>query len=190
MVFECKRDQPQYPNITAIFVMLICSILIGIYIGAELKMCDQLTLPKIKNEVKEDSNDSEVATQELLFSLAGQEFACDPLRAYEELSRLRKKATDLSLAENKQANNARNAVVARKSAQAAAAQVAFRTCVDLMMPELLQKWDKDFKEHRVSFRGWSEKRETDMGGITKETLEETADMLDKNYEPLQFAQSK
>jgi len=160
-------------------VFFLLSFFIGLYIGDARKVREE----KIVSKNKETSNFSEThdAVPSLMGSInsfAAQKFACDPGRAYEELSRLQERSTVMDILKTKQANRARTATMTRKASEARAAKGAFRSCVSLMMPELLTQWDSDFKEQKIH-KKWSDRNEIEMDGITKEVLEKTAEILDK-----------
>ena len=178
MVRESTEAQT-YGTLSTFFVVSLISLSIGMYIRGECKVCEQNII--LKNEDCKKFSENSNADPLIMGSIntfAAHEFACDPGRAYEELSRLQKRSVDLESSKTKQANRARTATMTRKAGEAGAAKAAFRSCVGLMMPELLVQWDSDFKGHKLHKGSWSARKETDIGGITKEVLEKTAMSLD------------
>ena len=178
MVRENTEAQT-YGTLFTFFVVALISLFIGMYIRGECKVCEQNIL--LKNEDFKNFSENSNADPLIMGSInafAAHEFACDPGRAYEELSRLQKRSMDLESSKTKQANRARTATMTRKAGEARAAKAAFRSCVGLMMPELLAQWDSDFKGHKLYKGSWNARKEADTGGITKEVLEKTAISLD------------
>ncbi|CAL6339270.1 unnamed protein product [Bathycoccus prasinos] len=66
----------------------------------------------------------------------------------------------------------------RKAGQAHASESAYRDCVKSMMPELLELWDEKLNHGQVNMRGWSDKNEKQVNGITLQELNNMADNLE------------
>ena len=162
----------------------LCSLLFGIYIGGKLKICDQqfqlenIHSTELEDEIENQNNILSTSASDSVYSLAAQKFACNPGIAYDELTRLHKKAYDLQASKSKQSNRDRTATIVRKAGQAVAAESSFRNCVAAMMPELLELWKKNLKDDKISYTAWGEHREKGIDGITQEVLEEAAEALD------------
>lgn len=116
-----------------------------------------------------------------IMDIVAKPYSCNPVRALQELSALRKR--HLSLVEHQkrgEANRARTATLQRKVAQAGSAEDAFRKCVNVMTPELLKEWDeasdKSFIKKNIPV--WDEDAEKKIDGITFKELEKTAEALD------------
>lgn len=109
------------------------------------------------------------------------QFACNSQAAYEELTRLHFKRIQLET-HNKRgdANRDRTSTILRKYQSASSAESSFRSCMNSMIPELLDKWDEDLKGGKVSLRKWSQSDEVKINGITLQTLEETANAIDSD----------
>ena len=111
--------------------------------------------------------------------LSKNQFACNSLEAFEELTRLHWKAENLHEHEKRgEANRDRYATIRRKAAAASTAESAFRKCVSSFMPELLNLWDKKLKLGHIDFRAWNGAKEKAVDGISFQTLEETAKSMD------------
>lgn len=112
-------------------------------------------------------------------ALSKNQFACNSLEAFEELTRLHRKAENLREHEKRgEANRDRLATVRRKAIVASSTESAFRKCLSSMMPDLLNLWDEKFKLGQIDFRAWNDAKERAMDGISLQTLEETAKSMD------------
>lgn len=111
--------------------------------------------------------------------LSKNQFACNSLKAFEELTRLHRRAENLREHEKRgEANRDRYATIRRKATAASSAESAFRKCVSSFMPELLNLWDEKFKLGQIDFRAWNDAKEKDVDGISLQTLEKTAEYMD------------
>ena len=114
-----------------------------------------------------------------LLELSENQYACNAQRAFEELTALHIRAQKLSQHDTAgDANLSRIRTISRKAGQAQAAEHSFRQCMSSMMPELLLEWDKQAKNEIK--KEWNEKSEQALGedGITFNTLEASADLLE------------
>ncbi len=119
------------------------------------------------------------SADEELFILSEKKFACNAQSAFEELSRLHRKRNKLHEHELRgDANRARSQTIDRKANAAEAAETAFRTCIGVMMPELLEFWDDKKKRNQIHSK-WDDSRENAIDGVTFDTLEQTAEELDR-----------
>ena len=115
-----------------------------------------------------------------LSSMSSQSFACNTRRAFDELTRLHRRSSELESRQRRgEANRARTATIVRKTGQARAAEASFRSCVKDMMPELLERWESDLKSNKLNFRKWDEFSEQLVDGVTLEDLQKTAGDLDQ-----------
>ena len=119
-------------------------------------------------------------TRTKLWEIAANQFSCNSIKAYEELTNLHRKAHGLTAHEKKgEANNARSATISRKAASARAAEQAFRKCMNTMSPEVLKLWDDNFELGQVHSNAWDDSKEKANDGITFQVLEETANTFDR-----------
>ena len=67
--------------------------------------------------------------------------------------------------------------IERKASSARASETAFRSCMSMMMPELLDYWDNNHDSHKS--KNWNEGKEKHLGGegISFQILEQTAENL-------------
>jgi hypothetical protein len=157
------------------------SFILGLWVGKSLESCHQAlsSSDKILNN-RETLVDPELApVSDKLSQLSSLKFACNTRIAFEHLSELHTKRTGLE--EHRQrgdANRARIATIERKAAAAAAAEGAFRSCLNGMMPELLAYWDEQSRKNQISKRQWGERDEASRGGITFDDLQRTAAELE------------
>lgn len=122
----------------------------------------------------------ESAGNDSFFKLSENQFSCNAQKAFEKLTLLHFRANNLA-EHNKRgdANKARTETVLRKFGQASSAEASFRICLSSIMPELLSKWDNELAHGKINVKAWSEDNEINIEGITFETLERTADALEK-----------
>ena len=124
------------------------------------------------------SSKLEIADISKIASYGSERYSCNTEFASDELTRLHRNSEKLQTHASKgDANRARTATIARKAAQAASAEAAFRICVKGMVPELLNEWDNRLKNHGSTSIIWDERSEIKVGGITLDVLESTADEI-------------
>ena len=114
-------------------------------------------------------------------NLAKKAFSCNDRAAYDELTQLYVRRTELEKHRAKgEANRDRIATINRKTIQAESSEQAFRTCLKKMVPELLIMWDDDLREGKLRFKDILANSRYDENGINLKILEETADELDSS----------
>jgi len=173
------------PGSASILIQLLlciaCSFLFGLYLGKTVAtscprtICESLPLPESlvtnapqKMPMVDRSNYGSTA------------FACNTQRAFETLTRLHMKRIELDEHRVRgDANLAREGTIARKATAADAAENAFRDCMNVMMPELLNDWDEKSRKKEINIkRRWDEKKEEEIGGISFKDFEQTAAEMD------------
>ncbi|CAL6325912.1 unnamed protein product [Bathycoccus prasinos] len=80
------------------------------------------------------------------------------------------------------ANRARIQTIDRKASAAEAAELAFRSCIGVMMPELLELWDDKNKRNQMHSKLWDDSKEEAIAGVTFDVLKRTAEELDQTVE--------
>ncbi|CAL6333917.1 unnamed protein product [Bathycoccus prasinos] len=169
--------------------LILCSIfsfVLGAILGQELKLCVNpgyegkwSTEPRrvVAESLQSDEEDKE---QQDLSTLVSAKFSCNPYSAFERLSRLHKNRVRLDKKRKKgEANRARTATIVRKAGVADAEESAFRNCLQLVLPEVLEEWDQKAANSQLSV-GWDEGSEKKISGITFTQLEESADELESS----------
>ena len=153
-----------------------CSFLLGMYFGktiinCPITFCENLSTPE--NPV---SSDPQMPIVSDLTNYGSQAFACNTQRAFETLTTLHTRRIKLDDHRVRgDANLAREGTFARKATAADAAENAFRDCMNVMMPELLNDWDEKSGKKQIQFRKpWDEKKEQKIGGISFKDFEQTA----------------
>jgi len=173
------------PPGSAVFMQLLlciaCSFLFGMYFGKTTEYCPRTICensPQPDNLVTYDPQKMPLVSDLSNFGTAP--FACNTQRAFETLTRLHTKR--IKLDEHRlggDANLAREGTIARKATAADAAENAFRDCMNVMMPELLNDWDEKSRKKEINIkRRWDEKKEEEIGGISFKDFEQTAAEMD------------
>ena len=176
------------PQLSAFVVFsFACSFLIGLYLGSKIEGCSEPTYEILESPEKTEKNSKPSLNPEAyprsddLTTLSSKEFACNTRLAFNHLSKLHARRIDL--AEHRKrgdANLARIGTINRKSTAAEAAEGAFRGCLSMMMPELLELWDDKNRKGEITARQWDNEKEKKINGITFEVLEQTASKLESS----------
>lgn len=144
-------------------------------IGKERKFVGVRSLSDISKGEPAFRRTLKEALDNSLYSFSAREFACDTGRAYSELTRLHKRKIELrARQEAGEANRARIATINRKAGEASAAESSFRSCIEGMIPELLERWDHDNANNKLDYNSWNESKEKGIEGITMDVLLQTA----------------
>lgn len=126
-----------------------------------------------------------ISPDDTILSLEERPFSCNAQMAFEQITRLHKRVSDLALRrERGEANRVRIANLERKYTQAKSAEGAYRACMQSMMPELLEKWDRILKENKVPDSMWTDRSEAKIQGIDLNTLMNTAAALEERTSSL------
>jgi len=169
---DISLSQSKYFRVT---LLCLLSFAIGIVIGKERKFVDVRTLSDISKGEPAFRRTLKEALDNSLYSFSAREFACDTRRAYNELTRLHKRKIELrARQEAGEANRARIATINRKADEASAAESSFRSCIEGMIPELLERWDHDSANNKLNYNTWDESKEKSIEGITMDVLLQTA----------------
>jgi len=171
-------DPPSSAVVMQLLLCIACSFLFGVYFGKTIAdsprtICENSLLPESL-----DTYESQKMSIDSDFSNYGSAaFACNTQRAFETLTRLHMKR--IKLDEHRvrgDANLAREGTISRKATAADAAENAFRDCMNVMMPELLNDWDEKSRTKQLNIRKqWDEqKEEKNTEGITFKEFELTA----------------
>ena len=175
------------PQLSVVVFFSACSFLIGLYLGTRIECYPKPTYELLesldKDKTDKNSKTSLIpavyALTDDLTTLSSKEFACNTRLAFDHLSKLH--ARRINLDEHRKrgdANRARIGTIIRKATAADAAEGAFRGCLSMMMPELLELWDDKNREGKINMKDWSSEKEKNIDGITRETLEQTASALE------------
>ena len=169
----------QYVNLGALYTLLTIILLyFGFETGRRIenKKCFnpgvESTIPVLEDKFFESEQSS---LDDALTTLSGREFACNSQLAFDQLSHLHAKRLKLDdHAKRGDANRDRIATIERKASSARASETAFRSCMSMMMPELLDYWDNNHDSHKS--KNWNEGKEKHLGGegISFQILEQTA----------------
>lgn len=120
---------------------------------------------------------------DVFFLLSNKKFSCNAQHAYEHLSKLHGKRDKLYKHKGRgDANRARIQTIDRKASAAEAAELAFRSCIGVMMPELLELWDDKNKRNQMHSKLWDDSKEEAIAGVTFDVLKRTAEELDQTVE--------
>ena len=110
--------------------------------------------------------------------LSHNEYACNTLAAFEELTVLHARSLELDKWKVKgEANRARTATIERKAGNAHAAESAFRSCVQKLIPELLNEWENQSKQGKLKYYHTKHKMEN---GFDLDVLKKTAIEVEKS----------
>ena len=173
------------PPATAVFTFA-CSFMIGLYLGTRIESYSRPT-----NEILQSLTNSEKTSEtsmtgdifprsDELFTLSGARFACNSRLAFDHLSKLHARRIDLDEHRKRgDANLARIGTINRKATAADAAEDAFRNCLSMMMPELLELWDDKNRKGEINIiRQWDNNKEKEIDGITFDVMQQTASQLE------------
>ena len=155
------------------------SFILGLYVGKSVESCNEAPSSSYKILNSRETLVDPAPVADKLSQLSSLKFACNTQIAFEHLSELHIKR--ISLEEHRQrgdANRARIATIERKAAAAAAAEGAYRSCLNGMMPELLEHWDEQNRKNQISKGQWGERDEVSIGGITFDDLQRSAAELE------------
>jgi len=165
----------------------LCYYLTNVGNGSIAQQCEKDSIENIDSHTLPavEAHDARKTLTEVehedLEEIISRPFACNARLGLEELSKLHQNRVKLGTRRSKgEANRDRTANIIRKAGKAEAAESAFRTCVQVLMPEVLKFWDERSIEGKLVFN--SKKYEND-GGIDIHVLEETADRLDETSFP-------
>jgi len=170
---------------TFLIVAVFC-FLLGLFISDQARSCSSY-LPQapelIGNSLEEDYSLTQKGDhfEDPLNDIVSDKFSCNARSAYEELTRLHFRRVNLDEHRKKgDANRARIATIQRKATAADAAEGAFRSCVNLVLPELLTEWDEKLAKKAITSRKtWDDRAEESHHGITLDVLKETADAIEE-----------
>ena len=164
-----------FPNMQT-FLIATSALVAGLYLGSRLA---KSPCPSFQFETLHPlPSDSKILSTTEDFSYSTQEYACNARSAYDYLSKLhitRVKLNDHR--ERGEANRARMGTITRKANAAEASENSFRSCLKIMMPQLLQEWDEKNKGRVVKLAEWDETKEEKFNGISFHELEELADEM-------------
>ena len=160
------------------FVVGVC---LGIRIDSYSKPTSEILQSLNRVEKKSEPSmkiDVFPGTDDLL-TLSDKKFACNARLAFDHLSKLHARRIDLDEHKRKgDANLARIGTINRKATAAESAEGAFRGCLSMMMPELLELWEYKNRKGEITVRQWDNEKEKKIAGITFDLLEQTALQLE------------
>ena len=115
---------------------------------------------------------------EEIMLLSRNEYACNTLGAFDELTALHQRSAELDKRKVKgEANRARTATMERKITSAHVAESTFRMCVQKLIPELLDVWDGQMKRNELPIQH-TRKGHKEEDGIDLGDLENMANALE------------
>mmetsp|Transcript_6564 Transcript_6564/g.21888 ORF Transcript_6564/g.21888 Transcript_6564/m.21888 type:complete len:194 (+) Transcript_6564:804-1385(+) len=172
------------PNLLSIFFYLGLGFLSGILVchfdssmkdpaesssgGAELLNAQFFSEQNERKPIVEKSNLGEI------MSLGSNEYSCNTVGAFDELTQLHQRSVALDERRAKgEANRARSATIQRKTGNAHVAESTFRMCVQKLIPELLSAWDERAKRKDLVYH------HTEAGEVDLDVLKQTADAFEE-----------
>lgn len=145
------------------------SSLESIHLLPSKKYSEQL---KIKHVVERSDPSEEIML------LSRNEYACNTLGAFDELTALHQRSAELDKRKVKgEANRARTATMERKITSAHVAESTFRMCVQKLIPELLDVWDGQMQRNELPIQH-TKKGHKEEDGIDLGDLENMANALE------------
>lgn len=175
----------QYKPYTVLIASVFC-FLLGLFVGDRAPPSKHLPqAPELTENFQEDLSLTQTGdhlAQDYLDNIVSNKFSCNARSAYEELTRLHFRRASLDEHSDKgEANRARLATIQRKANAAGAAEGAFRSCLQLVVPDLLTEWEENLAKKSLTRKStWDEKAEGSHHGITLDVLKNTADALDES----------
>lgn len=170
------------PQLPAVVVFsFACSFLIGLYLGTRIESYSKPTCETLESlaRTEQKPKTAPIPTTDDITTLSSKEFACNTRLAFDHLSKLHARRIDLDEHRKRgDANLARIGTINRKATAASAAEGAFRGCLSMMIPELLELWDDKKRKGGIKMRQWDNEKEKEIDGITFEVLEQTASKLE------------
>ena len=159
--------------------LCLLSFGVGVWIGTEDKCSRENSLLDATYAYKEENSTVVPIPDDSIYPFSSHQCAFNSGHVYSQLTQLHERSMDLQNRKRTgEANRARTATINRKAGQALSAEHAFRRCMQGMMPELLDRWDRDKEQHLLTYRGWSDEKKTSIGDITLSELMETAESLE------------